>query len=193
MRLIDAEQIRDLIAPIAPMSVWNDVHYERIAFMDEIDRLPKIEAEPVVHAHWIRRFFLRKACKECYECSKCGRHSTPITNYCPNCGAKMDEENEMRVIDADEANERIALHKIDERQTLNIREEGTESELSKDVAPVIHAHWIPRYPRIGKAYSFKCSKCKKIVWCHTKVTVDDIDYNFCPYCGAKMDTSYKSD
>lgn len=97
MRLIDAEQIRDVLAPIAPMSVCNDVHYERIAFMDEIDQLPNIEAEPVTHAHW-----------------------------------------------------------------------------------------IPRYQSIGKAYSFKCSRCKKIVWCHTKVSVDDIDYNFCPYCGAKM-------
>lgn len=101
MRLIDAEQIRELVAPIAPMLVGNDVHYERIALMDEIDQLPKIEAKPVVHAHWI------PTCKpwslfsdRTHKCSCCGHFldmdgvncGRGIAKYCPNCGAKMDED-----------------------------------------------------------------------------------------------------
>jgi predicted RNA-binding Zn-ribbon protein involved in translation (DUF1610 family) len=87
VRLIDAEQIRELVAPIAPMFIGNNVHYERIAFMDEIDQLPKIEAEPVVHAHWIEDDYGYSHCSNC-EWEWDERETT--TPYCPNCGAKMD-------------------------------------------------------------------------------------------------------
>ena len=30
--------------------------------------------------------------KRAYRCSECGRKSAIKENYCPNCGAKMDEE-----------------------------------------------------------------------------------------------------
>ena len=29
-----------------------------------------------------------------YPCTACGQHEQRITSYCPNCGAKMDEEDE---------------------------------------------------------------------------------------------------
>lgn len=64
---------------------------------------PTIEAEPIRHGHWInacqtkfdKLFFPRTV-----KCSVCGNYldfdginaGWDDTNYCPNCGAKMDEE-----------------------------------------------------------------------------------------------------
>ncbi len=59
-----------------------------------------------------------------------------------------------------------------------------------DVAPVVHGYWKPIYsdkilehPKRAKYY--ECSVCGGI-------SIDEIyshglDFNFCPYCGAKMD------
>lgn len=65
-----------------------------------IRRLPTIDVEPVVHAHWIYNTddFTPKN-----RCSHCG-YNKPISagegikqepdDYCNKCGAKMDEEQE---------------------------------------------------------------------------------------------------
>ena len=61
---------------------------------DEMQDVPSADVAPVVHGTW----FLRHIGHGHYwECSVC--HATPIyvtnnTNYCPNCGAKMDVEQE---------------------------------------------------------------------------------------------------
>ena len=49
------------------------------AAIDAIKGLPTID--PVKHGRWV-----------CGCCDQCGYilHSTGLTNYCPNCGAKMD-------------------------------------------------------------------------------------------------------
>jgi hypothetical protein len=50
---------------------------------------PTVDAEPVRHAAWTY-----KDDDVCYwwECSACGSDETMNTAYCPNCGAKMDQE-----------------------------------------------------------------------------------------------------
>jgi len=48
MRLIDADKILYVYAPIAPVLVGNKVHYEKIAFQKEIDKLPTVDAVPVI-------------------------------------------------------------------------------------------------------------------------------------------------
>lgn len=56
------------------------------------------EAEPVKHGRWIRKDSKRYYW---YECSNCG-YPPPLdrykhewfSEYCPNCGAKMDEVEE---------------------------------------------------------------------------------------------------
>ena len=61
----------------------------------EIARMVKSEdVAPVVHGAWLLRHIGHG---HYWECSIC--HATPIyvtnnTNYCPNCGAKMDAEQE---------------------------------------------------------------------------------------------------
>lgn len=61
----------------------------------KIIKLPTIDAEPVRHGRWIKRY------DGIFDCSSCGVRmdlaGTPeeyLMHYCPNCGAKMDEVSE---------------------------------------------------------------------------------------------------
>lgn len=50
---------------------------------------------PVVHGRWIEskeHFYLNNGCKEWinFYCSECDAPNNSPTDYCPNCGAKMD-------------------------------------------------------------------------------------------------------
>ena len=47
-----------------------------------------IDAAPVVHGQWIP--FHSQAAGDIHYCSACEVGSTWRSNYCPNCGAKMD-------------------------------------------------------------------------------------------------------
>lgn len=95
MKLIDPDEIRFALAPIAPFLAGGSVHYETVAFQQEIDMIRRIEAEPVKHAHWIiiaPRDVNEEpdfACSSCF----CIAPSRGYTRYCPNCGARMDEED----------------------------------------------------------------------------------------------------
>lgn len=60
---------------------------------DWFDDFPTIDAEPVVHAHWIEY----KHMEDVFMCSNCHRTYSECGNdkYCRSCGAKMDgEDNE---------------------------------------------------------------------------------------------------
>ena len=59
---------------------------------DYIDSMPTIEVEPIKHGYWI--FNPKDAIEMMFtlpKCSECGAESPNGGNYCPNCGAKMDE------------------------------------------------------------------------------------------------------
>lgn len=54
----------------------------------EFEDAPTIDAEPVKHGRWVET----DRDDPCYyACSLCGKRSDFEENYCPNCGAKMDE------------------------------------------------------------------------------------------------------
>ena len=59
------------------------VHAHWIAKCNPVDAL-----KPVTHAHWV----MNKKSPYGYNCSNCGAQSSGQTNYCKDCGAKMDEE-----------------------------------------------------------------------------------------------------
>lgn len=80
------EQIR--ILNYAGDSVaWNIGH--------AIKALPTEDAVPVVHGRWVptKVPFMN----ECEDCSVCGYRTVwgRRFNYCPNCGAKMDEKEDV--------------------------------------------------------------------------------------------------
>ena len=70
----------------------------------DLDRIPCADAEPVRHARWEKRytFFFGVNFGEKTVCSACGEEAPEITagggayltsDYCPNCGAKMDGDS----------------------------------------------------------------------------------------------------
>lgn len=104
MRLIDAD---DLLKAFEALELMSGEYAESFTNMagsrsmeiecakDYIDNAKTIDAVPVVHAHWV-------PCEDEYEdeykCSACGGTQffamTPQNEgweYCPHCGAKMDE------------------------------------------------------------------------------------------------------
>ena len=93
MRLIDADAL------IKEMDkIWFANRGNCLDVYANIDEAPTIEAEPVRHGWWEDGAFENsKRCSVCKNyASKVYCHSEPIFDYkrCPNCGAKMDlEEN----------------------------------------------------------------------------------------------------
>ena len=100
MRLIDADAVKDIINHIQwdkyegkPRIVfWADLH-------EQIDILPTID--PVKHGRWLIEPYVGKhATLKILRCSECDNPMTELLdgknyNYCPNCGARMDgDDNE---------------------------------------------------------------------------------------------------
>ena len=87
MRAIDADKLRQDVLD------WEDCPngfsdtYDKARIIDEINYQPTLDVEPVRHGKWIYTGFME------VKCSDCGNvfHELEDTNYCPNCGAKMDE------------------------------------------------------------------------------------------------------
>lgn len=94
MRLIDADSLIE--------ECYKDGAYGYVdAF--QIAKAPTIEAEPVRHGHWISLTNCSNSGVYCSVCHKkvykedyawCNRKNKLRSNYCPNCGAKMDEESD---------------------------------------------------------------------------------------------------
>ena len=77
MRLIDADAlIDDLIFPTEQF---------KKGFIDTLYDAPAIKVEQVRHGRWEYKHFSSEP-----HCSLCLAEYPVETNYCPNCGAKMD-------------------------------------------------------------------------------------------------------
>ena len=70
--------------------VWYDI-------LDDIYNIPSADVAPVRHGRW--KPFDRTWGRSVFTCSACGEcmdvpteMGKPTFDYCPNCGAKMDEE-----------------------------------------------------------------------------------------------------
>ena len=98
MRLIDAdaldaEMYHKSFEVDDGRNVWNSGLWIRYKIFEEALRdAPTVDAVPVRHGKWIdRNGAIVAPFWERYECSECGARSDN-SNYCPNCGARMDEE-----------------------------------------------------------------------------------------------------
>ncbi len=58
---------------------------EGIVYVQDIDESPTVDAVEVVHGRWQIIDFAGTI-----KCSVCGEEVFDESNYCPNCGAKMD-------------------------------------------------------------------------------------------------------
>ena len=104
MRLIDADELLESIEETTWYHVFKGklIHgansktdiplYKASDIYSVLDAAPTVDAEPVRHGKWIA---LPKEFDTFCKCSLC---NYPVdfnwgqTNYCPNCGAKMDGE-----------------------------------------------------------------------------------------------------
>lgn len=98
-RYIDAESVKEKLGiAFYKAREWSENHQEGIAKAEIIiDQEPTVDVAPVVHAHWNKTCVL-----DIYQCSACKsaekmdmsryNYRVYLKRYCPNCGARMDEE-----------------------------------------------------------------------------------------------------
>ena len=65
--------------------------------IESVKELPAADVVPVVHGEWVDEgFYADGSAKHAFHCSNCGHHiiewKDDTSNYCPNCGARMDGE-----------------------------------------------------------------------------------------------------
>ncbi len=93
MRLIDA----DTIFNGEPLLVSDKTLDTIRVIIEKINNAPTVDAEPVKHGRWLKtgQSFVNPNKFRNYFCSECGtdldEHIRSTPNYCPHCGAKMDE------------------------------------------------------------------------------------------------------
>ena len=70
------------------------VGYMSDAVLFGLDRLPTVDAAPVVHGRWV----YEHGDPDMLPCSVCGYRVFRYNNtrYCPNCGARMDDESRVQ-------------------------------------------------------------------------------------------------
>ena len=63
------------------------------AAIKELEAFPTADVAPVRHGRWIE-IQTHNGCTPDYDCvcSICGESGIPVYNFCPKCGAKMDEQ-----------------------------------------------------------------------------------------------------
>lgn len=99
-RLIDADELskddevtkwvsRDAIRTGKQLKMFSEL------FLKKIADAPTVDAQPVIHAEWINHTHTNGLGITFidYECDACHEHiDTWKSDFCPNCGAKMDKE-----------------------------------------------------------------------------------------------------
>lgn len=99
-RLIDANALIDWLTRATGFRTncddCTDIDCLNCIIEEAIKNAPTIEAKPVVHGRWISKN--HHGYEWVFVCSNCGYvDGYPFNdrpNYCPNCGAKMDEPME---------------------------------------------------------------------------------------------------
>ena len=86
-----AEYIEREAAIAAIMSEPPDAHYPHW-YADKIKPIPAADVAPVKHGRWIehKHFNHDHYIDSTYECSECKVEEPLTSDYCPNCGARMD-------------------------------------------------------------------------------------------------------
>ena len=66
-----------------------------IGCMELVNRIPSADVQPVKHGKWIDETFEPWGLVfHPYKCDQCGERSEFDSEYCPNCGAKMEVNND---------------------------------------------------------------------------------------------------
>lgn len=109
MTLIDADKLKEQISVAINSMIEGDETEEELKLLGLIKATldaavalaPTVEAEPVIHAHWIPQYVSSRGNTDTFSCSECNANSYTTHmvkschyKYCRNCGAKMDGKEE---------------------------------------------------------------------------------------------------
>lgn len=89
MRLIDADALgvglcsRDVL-PADYCAGWNGL-------IRLLEKAPTVDAVPVVHGRWVTHYRSGTTVAEGYVSTCCDMWNNRKSDFCPNCGAKMDD------------------------------------------------------------------------------------------------------
>lgn len=92
-----ADYIKREDAKIILQRAWIEDPFRRQEAFDELNSIPSADVQPVVHGEWVNppkrkeNVGFRNGFGIYYECSRCGFIEDYHTNFCPDCGARMDE------------------------------------------------------------------------------------------------------
>ena len=95
MRLIDADALeRQMKKELDYQDAYLPIHFEQM-----MEDTPTVDAEPIRHGYWLydRLCSTNGGTYGVQRCSNCGYYYKDFGdewNYCPHCGAKMDEVEE---------------------------------------------------------------------------------------------------
>lgn len=92
MRLIDGDALKDW-SEIVPLT--GDGGIDINDFDEKLKSMPTVDAVPARHGKWIHevRYTIDSLHSyQQYRCSECGMTYITNTKYCPNCGARMVED-----------------------------------------------------------------------------------------------------
>lgn len=89
-RYIDADELKSAYAPLEGCLSARTLGHMKLIFDALVDSMPAADVVEVRHGRWIYLGGL-----DAFECSVCGRQMVRnIFDYCPWCGALMDEVEE---------------------------------------------------------------------------------------------------
>ena len=93
MRLIDADELLETVGSYDPKKyTWE---YGMVVTVEDIKNAPTVDTEPIRHGSWVG---IDDFPHEDWECTNCGYiiygdDDIRDLHYCPNCGARMDEDD----------------------------------------------------------------------------------------------------
>lgn len=90
MKLINPSYLRKMLMLETAFTFCGNAKTDFQTVLRAIAECPTIDAEPIRHGHWMCCEY--SGGRYIGTCSLCGCERK-IDKYCPNCGAKMDEEN----------------------------------------------------------------------------------------------------
>lgn len=96
-RLIDADETKKAIIKRLGIKDEHCLLPAERAIVEVIESMPTVDAEPVRHGRWTTSALERNSSgvKPYYLfCSECNHSQWRTSKYCPDCGAKMDGEEE---------------------------------------------------------------------------------------------------
>lgn len=92
MRIIDADDLKDWSEIV---SLTGDGGIDINDFDEKLESMPTVDAVPARHGKWIHevRYTIDSLHSyQQYRCSECDMTYITNTKYCPNCGARMVED-----------------------------------------------------------------------------------------------------